>query len=101
MRRGLPAPATRCPLTVVGGFLGAGKTTLLNRLLAGSQGLPRDRAEQLSAVASGLVSLTQGAARCFEAGAVNQTVVITFMLLFLENFLISTLYFQFVPSKGM
>ena len=44
-------------------------------LLAGSQGLPRDRAEQLSAVASGLVSLTQGAARCFEAGGVNQTVV--------------------------
>ncbi|HEX4705034.1 MAG TPA: roadblock/LC7 domain-containing protein [Pseudonocardiaceae bacterium] len=44
-------------------------------LLAGSQGLPRDSAEQLSAVASGLVSLTQGAARCFEAGAVNQTVV--------------------------
>ena len=44
-------------------------------LLAGSQGLPRDRAEQLSAVASGLVSLTQGAARCFEAGEVTQTVV--------------------------
>jgi predicted regulator of Ras-like GTPase activity (Roadblock/LC7/MglB family) len=44
-------------------------------LLAGSQGLPRDRAEQLSAVASGLISLTQGAARCFEAGGVNQTVV--------------------------
>jgi len=44
-------------------------------LLAGSQGLPRDRAEQLSAVSSGLVSLTQGAARCFEAGGVNQTVV--------------------------
>ncbi|GAA4139671.1 MlaE family ABC transporter permease [Actinomadura keratinilytica] len=33
--------------------------------------------------------------------AVNQTVVITFMLLFLENFLITTLYFQFVPQKGM
>lgn len=44
-------------------------------LLAGSEGLPQDRAEQLSAVASGLVSLTQGAARCFEAGSVNQTVV--------------------------
>lgn len=44
-------------------------------LLAGSEGLPKDRADQLSAVASGLVSLTQGAARCFEAGAVNQTVV--------------------------
>ena len=44
-------------------------------LLAGSQGLPRDRAEQLSAVASGLVSLTQGAARVFEAGEVVQTLV--------------------------
>ncbi|MBK1785365.1 roadblock/LC7 domain-containing protein [Prauserella cavernicola] len=43
--------------------------------LAASEGLPRDRADQLSAVASGLVSLTMGAARCFEAGAVNQTVV--------------------------
>lgn len=44
-------------------------------LLAGSEGLPDDRAEQLSAVASGLMSLTEGAARCFEAGTVNQTVV--------------------------
>lgn len=44
-------------------------------LLASSQGLPRDRAEQLSAVSSGLVSLTKGAARCFEAGDVTQTVV--------------------------
>ncbi|GAB2744603.1 roadblock/LC7 domain-containing protein [Amycolatopsis magusensis] len=44
-------------------------------LLASSDGLPVARAEQLSAVSSGLVSLTQGAARCFEAGVVNQTVV--------------------------
>ncbi|MEU6647398.1 roadblock/LC7 domain-containing protein [Saccharomonospora sp. NPDC046836] len=44
-------------------------------LLAASEGLPRDRADQLSAVASGLISLTLGAARCFEAGNVNQTVV--------------------------
>jgi predicted regulator of Ras-like GTPase activity (Roadblock/LC7/MglB family) len=44
-------------------------------LLTSSQGLPRDRADQLAAVASGLVSLTQGAARCFEAGHVVQTVV--------------------------
>ncbi len=34
-----------------------------------------DRADQLAAVTSGLVSLTQGAARCFEAGGVVQTVV--------------------------
>jgi predicted regulator of Ras-like GTPase activity (Roadblock/LC7/MglB family) len=44
-------------------------------LLAVSDGFPRDRADQLAAVASGLVSLTQGAARVFEAGHVNQTVV--------------------------
>ena len=44
-------------------------------LLAMSDGFPRDRADQLAAVASGLISLTQGAARCFEAGEVVQTVV--------------------------
>ncbi len=44
-------------------------------LLTASAHLPRDRADQLAAVASGLMSLTQGAARCFEAGEVVQTVV--------------------------
>jgi uncharacterized protein len=44
-------------------------------LLAASAQLPRDRADQLAAVASGLLSLTQGAARCFEAGQVTETVV--------------------------
>ncbi|HEX2300119.1 MAG TPA: roadblock/LC7 domain-containing protein [Pseudonocardiaceae bacterium] len=44
-------------------------------LLALSSRLPRDRADQLAAVTSGLVSLTLGAARCFEAGGVVQTVV--------------------------
>src|SRR2546429_7350075 len=44
-------------------------------LLTASNRLPLDRADQLAAVASGLVSLTQGAARCFEAGAGNQTAV--------------------------
>src|SRR6266498_3219887 len=44
-------------------------------LLAASRDLPRYRADQLAAIASGLVSLTQGAARCFEGGAVLQTVV--------------------------
>ncbi len=44
-------------------------------LLTASSGLPRDRADQLAAVASGLVSLTVGAARCFDAGSVVQTVV--------------------------
>lgn len=44
-------------------------------LLAVSEEFPRDRADQLAAVTSGLVSLTQGAARVFEAGMVTQTVV--------------------------
>jgi uncharacterized protein len=44
-------------------------------LITSSNHLPRDRADQLAAVASGLLSLTQGAARCFDAGQVVQTVV--------------------------
>ena len=44
-------------------------------LLVASEGLPRDRADQLSAVTSGLSSLTAGAARCFEAGGIVQTVI--------------------------
>ena len=43
--------------------------------LAFSGGFPEDRADQLAAVASGLTSLTHGAARVFEAGSVIQTVV--------------------------
>jgi len=44
-------------------------------LMAVSERLDRARADQLAAVASGLASLTQGAARCFEAGNVVQTVI--------------------------
>jgi predicted regulator of Ras-like GTPase activity (Roadblock/LC7/MglB family) len=40
-----------------------------------SHGFPPDRVDQLAAVTSGLTSLTQGAARIFEGGAVSQTVV--------------------------
>ena len=43
--------------------------------LAASSGLPADRADQLAAIASGVGSLTQGAARVFEGGVVNQTIV--------------------------
>ncbi|GAA0928016.1 roadblock/LC7 domain-containing protein [Nonomuraea longicatena] len=43
--------------------------------LAASAGFPTDRADQLAAIASGLISLTQGAARVFEGGTVNQTIV--------------------------
>ena len=44
-------------------------------LLAMSEGLPRGQADQLAAITSGLASLTRGAARCFDAGAVNQVMV--------------------------
>jgi predicted regulator of Ras-like GTPase activity (Roadblock/LC7/MglB family) len=44
-------------------------------LMAVSERLDRARADQLAAVASGLSSLTQGAARIFGAGQVTQTIV--------------------------
>jgi len=44
-------------------------------LIAGSRGLPPDRAEQLSAVTAGLVSLALGVSQCTDGGAVLQTVV--------------------------
>jgi predicted regulator of Ras-like GTPase activity (Roadblock/LC7/MglB family) len=44
-------------------------------LIAVSERLDRARADQLAAIASGLESLTEGGARLFAAGAVNQTVV--------------------------
>jgi uncharacterized protein len=43
--------------------------------MAHSEGFPLDRVDQLGAVTSGLTSLTQGASRVFEGGAVTQTVV--------------------------
>ncbi|WP_300610073.1 roadblock/LC7 domain-containing protein [Trebonia sp.] len=43
--------------------------------LAISAGFPREHADQLAAITSGLASLTQGASRVFEGGPVAQTVV--------------------------
>lgn len=43
--------------------------------LAVSVSLPRDRADQLAALTSGLTSLAQGAARIFDGGTVRQMVV--------------------------
>jgi uncharacterized protein len=44
-------------------------------LLASSRDLPADRADQLAAIASGVVSLTDGASRMFNAGSVQQTII--------------------------
>ena len=43
--------------------------------MARSEGFPPDRVDQLAAVTAGLTSLTQGASRVFQGGAVTQTVV--------------------------
>ena len=44
-------------------------------LIAASEQLPRERADQLAAVTSGLASLAAGAAQLFEGGQVLQSVV--------------------------
>ncbi|WP_433262493.1 roadblock/LC7 domain-containing protein [Actinosynnema sp. CS-041913] len=44
-------------------------------LLTASSGLPEDRAEQLSAIAAGVASLTESAARCFDGGGVLRSVI--------------------------
>ena len=44
-------------------------------LLAASRDLPEDRADQLAAITSGVVSLTDGASRMFNAGTVQQTII--------------------------
>jgi predicted regulator of Ras-like GTPase activity (Roadblock/LC7/MglB family) len=44
-------------------------------LMAASERLPVDRAEQLAAVTSGLASLSGGAARLFDGGTVLQSIV--------------------------
>lgn len=43
--------------------------------IAASENLPTDRCDQLSAITSGLASLTVGAATCLSTGPVRQTVV--------------------------
>jgi predicted regulator of Ras-like GTPase activity (Roadblock/LC7/MglB family) len=44
-------------------------------LLSVSSGIDRETGDQLAAVTSGITSLTRGAARFFQAGAVNQVIV--------------------------
>lgn len=44
-------------------------------MLASSRDLPSDRAEQLSAIVAGVISLADGASRSFQGGNVLQTIV--------------------------
>ena len=63
---------------------------------------------QLKAVIFGMIAALVASYKGLNAGggpkgvgdAVNQSVVISFMLLFLTNFIITAIYFQVVPQKG-
>ena len=44
-------------------------------LLASSQDLPFERADQLAAITAGVISLTDGAARAFDGGPIRQTII--------------------------
>jgi phospholipid/cholesterol/gamma-HCH transport system permease protein len=63
---------------------------------------------ELKAIVFGLIAALVASYKGLNAGggpkgvgdAVNQSVVITFVLLFVTNYLISTIYFQIVPVKG-
>jgi phospholipid/cholesterol/gamma-HCH transport system permease protein len=64
---------------------------------------------EVKAIIFGLLAALVAAYKGLNAGggpkgvgdAVNQSVVITFMLLFLTNYIISAIYFQVVPPKGL
>lgn len=44
-------------------------------LLASSQDLPEERADQLAAITAGVISLTDGASRAFDGGPIRQTII--------------------------
>ena len=55
----------------------------------------------LAAIVASYKGLTAGGGPKGVGDAVNQSVVITFMLLFVANFVMTAIYFQVVPQKGM
>ncbi len=55
----------------------------------------------LAAIVASYKGLNAGGGPKGVGDAVNQSVVITFMLLFLTNYIISAIYFQVVPPKGL
>ncbi len=55
----------------------------------------------IAAVVASYKGLNAGGGPKGVGDAVNQSVVITFMMLFFTNFVLTALYFQIVPQKGM
>ena len=70
--------------------------------------LPDLWAGEIKALVFGLIAAIVASYKGMNAGggpkgvgdAVNQSVVITFMLLFFANFVMQAIYFQIVPPKG-
>jgi phospholipid/cholesterol/gamma-HCH transport system permease protein len=54
----------------------------------------------LAALVASYKGLNAGGGPKGVGDAVNQTVIISFMLLFLVNFILTAIYFQVVPQKG-
>jgi len=54
----------------------------------------------IAAVVASYKGLNAGGGPKGVGDAVNQSVVITFLLLFFVNFVLTAVYFQFVPPKG-
>ncbi|MGB9376057.1 MAG: ABC transporter permease [Mycobacteriales bacterium] len=55
----------------------------------------------IAAVVASYKGLNAGGGPKGVGDAVNQSVVITFMMLFFTNFVLTAMYFQIVPQKGM
>ena len=51
--------------------------------------------------AAGRVPVVAGVAATATGDAVNQAVVVTFILSFFVNFLLTVFYFNFIPQKGI
>jgi phospholipid/cholesterol/gamma-HCH transport system permease protein len=70
--------------------------------------LPDLYAGEFKALVFGLIAALVASYKGLNAGggpkgvgdAVNQSVVITFLLLFFSNFILTAIYFQIVPQKG-
>jgi phospholipid/cholesterol/gamma-HCH transport system permease protein len=54
----------------------------------------------IAAVVASYKGLNAGGGPKGVGDAVNQSVVITFLLLFFVNFVVTAVYFQVVPAKG-
>ena len=61
---------------------------------------PKLDRQTIAAIVASYKGMNAGGGPKGVGDAVNESVVITFMLLFVVNFVMSAIYFQLVPAKG-